>query len=179
MWGLYGTVHGQHHQQRFRQSGGACCDLLTPHFSRLVPILTFLWNMSMLASSHSPNPLLGVSDHSGILPWLIVTCLGFAYIFIKASRASGYPTWLLIKEIILLKVRGISSCENLVNLMCSKLEVYRWNDCMALAFLSKMSAAGFDLIQSKGQVLARMQKLYNGEFSLQILVYVDHLQTIK
>lgn len=48
--------------------------------------------MSMLASSRSLNPLLGVSDHSGVLPRLIVTCVGFAYIFIKASRAPGYPT---------------------------------------------------------------------------------------
>lgn len=42
-----------------------------------------------------------------------------------------------------------------------------------------MSAAGLDLIQSKGQVLARMQKLYNQGLFLQILIYAEHGQPIK
>lgn len=52
--------------------------------------------------------------------------------------------------------------------------VHRWKQAF---FYTQL--AGFDLIQSTGQVLARMQKVYNWELSLQVLAYTEDLQTIK
>lgn len=46
---------------------------------------------------------------------------------------------------MLLKEWGISSHENLVNRMHSKLEVYRWEDYKSLAFFNNVSCRiGFD-----------------------------------
>lgn len=89
------------------------------------------------------------------LVWVLLTCL---------KRISCF--W--ISHVTLTKV--LYSSESTEHLLCCRLAVFRWQHYKSLA-------ATFDLIEWAN--LSKDAKVYNWEFSLQVLAYADHLQAIK
>lgn len=89
------------------------------------------------------------------LVWVLLTCL---------KRISCF--W--ISHVTLIKV--LYSSESTEHLLCCRLAVFRWQHYKSLA-------AVFDLIEWAN--LSKDAKVYNWEFSLQVLAYAEHLQAIK